>query len=80
MEGPALLTVGMEKVEFFYIFCGILSEGMCVSYIIVCYVCRMGGVLHNSLLCFPDGWCLGSRLLYNRIVLSLGEITISVQC
>merc|ERR1711873_73384 len=36
-------------------------------------------ILHSNLLCSPDGWCLGSRLLYNCIVLSLGEMTISVQ-
>ena len=45
MEGPALWTGGMEKAESFYIFCGTLSEGMFVSYIVVCYVLRMGGVL-----------------------------------
>merc|ERR1711954_251970 len=28
-------------------------------------------ILHSSLLCSPDGWCLGSRLLYNCIFLLL---------
>ena len=45
MGGPAGRTVGMEKAECFYIFCGTLSEGMFVSYIVVCYVLRMGVVL-----------------------------------
>ena len=45
MGGPALRTVGMEKAECFYIFCGTLSEGIFVFYIVICYVLRMGGVL-----------------------------------
>ena len=45
MGGRALWIVGMGKVGCFYIFCGTLNGGISVSYIVVCYVLRMGGVL-----------------------------------
>ena len=45
MGGPAGQTDGMEKGECPYIFCGTLSRGIFVFYIVICYVLRMGGFL-----------------------------------